>query len=110
MRYLRPTRLCNSHAPEVVALAHALDAYQKPDHEFMKAAFKFAKEKMTLEIHSNKIFPSQMIPAWQSSTTDTNPLLKTWYDALGYFLLEGEGEAYVDGQAQGVLKCCWLNG
>ena len=28
---------------------------------------------------------------------DVDPLLKKWYDSLGYFLLEGEGEAYVDG-------------
>jgi hypothetical protein len=29
---------------------------------------------------------------------DVDPLLKKWYDSLGYFLLEGEGEAYVKGR------------
>jgi hypothetical protein len=27
-----------------------------------------------------------------------DPLLKKWFNALGYFLMEGEGEAYVDGE------------
>ncbi|MBS1250745.1 MAG: hypothetical protein MAG431_02341 [Chloroflexi bacterium] len=129
-RYLRPTRYCNSRAPEVIALAHSLGAYQKSDHEFAKAAFEFAKEKMTLEIHPivsveetlergagtcfqlisvfialcraagiparYKIFPTQMIQTWLESTINVDPLLKKWYESLGYFLLEGEGEALVD--------------
>ena len=49
-RYLRPTRYCNSRAPEVIALANALGAYRKSDLEFAQAAFEFAKEKMVLEI------------------------------------------------------------
>ena len=49
-RYLRPTRTCNCRAPEVVALANQLGAFQKSDREFAEAAFSFAKEKMTLEI------------------------------------------------------------
>ena len=49
-RYLRPTRYCNCRAPEVIALAHELGAYQKSDREFAEAAFQFAKEKTTLEI------------------------------------------------------------
>lgn len=130
-RYLRPTRCCNSHAPDVIALAHELGAYQMTDREFAQAAFNFVKEKTTLEIHPivgveetlrrgtgtcfqlisvfialcravgikarYKIFATEMIPAWQESTIEADPLLKKWYDALGYFLLEGEGEAYVDG-------------
>ncbi len=133
-RYLRPTRYCNPEAPEVVALAHQLGAYQKADRDFVQAAFEFAKEKMTLEIHPivsveetlrrgtgtcfqlisvfialcraagikarYKIFPTEMIPAWQESTINVDPLLKKWHDALGYFLLEGEGEAFVDGEWQ----------
>ena len=133
-RYLRPTRYCNSHSPEVIALAHLLGAYQVPDQEFVQAAFEFAKEKMTLEIHPlvsveetlrrgtgtcfqlitvfialcraagikarYKIFATEMIPAWQESTIEVDPLLKKWYDALGYFLLEGEGEAYVNSSWQ----------
>jgi hypothetical protein len=49
-KYLRPTRGCNPRAPEVVALAHSLGAFQTSDYEFAQAAFGFAKEKMTLEI------------------------------------------------------------
>jgi hypothetical protein len=131
-RYLRPTRYCNSRAPEVVALAHSLGAYQVSDRAFAQAAFAFAKDKMTLEIAPidgvteslqrgtgtcfelisvfialcraagiqarYKIFPSNMIQAWREATIDADPLLQQWYDALGYFLLEGEGEAFIDGQ------------
>lgn len=49
-RYLRPVPYCNCRAPEVVALAHELGAYQKSDLEFARAAFQFAKEMTTLEI------------------------------------------------------------
>jgi hypothetical protein len=131
-RYLRPTRYCNSRAPEVIALAHTLGAYQIPDRAFAQAAFAFAKDKMTLEIAPidgvveslqrgtgtcfelisvfialcraagikarYKIFPSNMIQAWREATIDADPLLQQWYDALGYFLLEGEGEAFIDGR------------
>jgi hypothetical protein len=130
--YLRPTRYCNPRAPEVIALAHALGAYHKPDYEFAQAAFAFAKEKMVLEIcpvdgveetlqrgtgtcfqlisvfialcraggikARYKIFSTQMIQAWRAAMVDVDPLVKKWYDLLGYFLLEGEGEAYVDGR------------
>lgn len=131
-RYLRPTRYCNPRAPEVVALAHSLGAYQKPDLEYAQAAFAFAKEQLTLEIAPidsvesslwrgtgtcfdlisvfialcraagiparYKIFATDMIQNWRNAVIDVDPLLKKWYDSLGYFLLEGEGEAYVDGQ------------
>jgi hypothetical protein len=131
-RYLRPTRYCNSRAPEVVALAHALGAYQLPDHEFAEAAFQFAKEKMFLEIcpvdsveetlqrgtgtcfqlisvfialcraagikARYKIFSTTMIQAWREAVVDVDPLVRKWYNSLGYFLLEGEGEAYVNGR------------
>ena len=39
-----------------------------------------------------------MIQAWRESTVDADPLAKKWYDSLGYFLLEGEGEAFIDGR------------
>lgn len=45
-----------------------------------------------------KIFATHMIDAWREGTIDADPLLKKWYDALGYFLLEGEGEALIDGE------------
>jgi hypothetical protein len=131
-RYLRPTRFCDSRAPEVVALAHALGAYALPDQSFAQAAFSFAKEQLVLEIGPidgvvetlrrgsgtcfqlisvfialcraagiparYKIFATGMIDAWRDGMIDVDPLLKKWYDSLGYFLLEGEGEAYVDGR------------
>jgi hypothetical protein len=49
-RFLRPTRYCDCRAPEIVALAHELGAFQKSDLEFARAAFTFAKENTTLEI------------------------------------------------------------
>lgn len=131
-RYLRPTRFCNARAPEVVALAHALGAYQVTDAEFAQAAFEFAKEKLVLEIAPiagvertlrrgtgtcfelisvfialcraagiparYKLFATNMIEAWRAATIDADPLLQQWYASLGYFLLEGEGEVYIDGQ------------
>jgi hypothetical protein len=131
-RYLRPTRYCNPRAPEVVALAHSLGAYRKPDLQYAQTAFAFAKEQLTLEIAPidsveaslrrgtgtcfdlisvfialcraagiparYKIFAMDMIRNWRNAVIDVDPLLKKWYDSLGYFLLEGEGEAYVDGQ------------
>ncbi len=45
-----------------------------------------------------KIFPSNMIQAWREATIDADPLLQKWYDGLGYFLLEGEGEALIKGR------------
>ncbi|MGC9346797.1 MAG: transglutaminase-like domain-containing protein [Anaerolineae bacterium] len=45
-----------------------------------------------------KIFATNMIDAWREATIDADPLLQKWYDSLGYFLLEGEGEAFVDGR------------
>ena len=131
-KFLRPTKYCNSHAPEVIAIAHSLGAFQKSDREYAESAFEFAKEKLTLEIaplvsveeilHRGtgscfelitvfialcraagikaryKIFATHMIQAWREGTIDADPLLNKWYDSLGYFLLEGEGEAFVDGK------------
>ena len=45
-----------------------------------------------------KIYATEMIQAWRESTVDADPLAKKWYDSLGYFLLEGEGEAFIDGR------------
>jgi hypothetical protein len=130
-KYLRPTRCCNPWAPEVVAMAHALGAYHKPDVDFVQAAFEFAKEKMVLEIcpldgaaqtlrrgtgtcfqlisvfialcraagikARYKMYAINMIQAWREAVIDVDPLVQKWYDSLGYFMIEGEGEAYVDG-------------
>ncbi|HSJ53437.1 MAG TPA: transglutaminase family protein [Anaerolineae bacterium] len=130
-KYLRPTRYCNHRAPEVVALAHALGAYQVSETEFARAAFEFAKEKLVVEIlplddvvetlHRGtgtcfqcisvfialcraagikaryKMFAMNMIQAWEDGI-GVDPLVKKWYDSLGYFMIEGEGEALIDGR------------
>lgn len=130
-KYLRPTLYCNSHAPEVIALAHHLGAYKKTDREFAEAAFEFCKRKLTLEmlpldgvektirrgagtcLHEISVFVAlcraagikaryklyslTVIQAW-ADTLVVDPLIKKWSDAMGYFMLHGEGEAYVDGK------------
>ena len=131
-KYLRPTRYCNPRAPEVIALANELGAYEKSDYEFAEAAFEFVKRNMTLEMipmdgvedtirrgtgtcfHQisvfialcraagirarYKMFAMNMIKAWYDSTVNVDPLVKRWYDSMGYFMIEGEGEAYIDGE------------
>lgn len=129
-RYLRPTLHCNSHAPEVVAMANELGAFEVSDRVFAERAFDFVKGQMTLEmlpmddvsatlrrgtgtcLHEisvlvalcraagikarYKLYAPEMIEAW-SNTFIVNPLMEEWYDAMGYFMLHGEGEVYVDG-------------
>lgn len=45
-----------------------------------------------------KMYAVNMIQAWRETMIDVDPLVKKWYDALGYFMIEGEGEAFVDGR------------
>jgi Transglutaminase-like superfamily len=45
-----------------------------------------------------KIFSTTMIDAWRGATIDADPLLQKWHDSMGYFLMEGEGEVFVDGK------------
>jgi len=45
-----------------------------------------------------KIFAMNMIQAWYDAVVDVDPLIKKWYDSMGYFMLEGEGEALIDGK------------
>ncbi|HDN51282.1 MAG TPA: transglutaminase family protein [Thermoplasmatales archaeon] len=47
-RYLRPTHLCNSHAKEIIALAHELGAYQMDDWDFAENVFTFVKKNIKL--------------------------------------------------------------
>ena len=130
-KFLRPTMYCNSHAPEVVALAHQLGAYQKSDYEFAESAFEFAKRKLTLEmlpldgvkqtlqrgtgtcLHElsvfvalcraagikarYKLYSMTMIEAWSDTLAD-DPMVQKWSDAMGYFMIHGEAEAYIDGE------------
>ena len=44
------------------------------------------------------MYPTNMIETWREAVIDVDPLIKKWYDSLDYFLIEGEGEAYVDGR------------
>jgi len=45
-----------------------------------------------------KIFAMNMIQAWYDMVVEVDPLIKKWYDSMGYFMLEGEGEAFIDGK------------
>ncbi|HEY3420062.1 MAG TPA: transglutaminase domain-containing protein [Methanomassiliicoccales archaeon] len=45
-----------------------------------------------------KIFSMKMIPSWYDVVIQPDPFIKRWYDTLGYFVLEGEGEVFVDGE------------
>jgi hypothetical protein len=130
-KYLRPTFYCNSHAPEVIALANELGAFKKTDREFAEAAFNFAKRKITLEmmpldgvektlrrgcgtcLHEitvfvalcraagikarYKLYSLTMIQAWED-TMIVDPLVKKFQDAMGYFMIHGEGEVFLDGK------------
>jgi hypothetical protein len=130
-RYLRPTLFCDCRAPEIVAMAHALGAYQKSDRGFAEAAFEFAKRKVILEIipmddavstlergtgtclHKislfvalcraagvparYKYFALTILDEWAMPAMEHAPLMKEWSDAMGMFLLHGEGEVFIDG-------------
>ena len=130
-KYLRPTLYCNSHSPEVIALAHELGAYKISDKEFALAAFEFAKRKITLEmmpldgventirrgtgtcLHEitvfvalcraagikarYKLYSLTMIKAWED-TMIVDPMVKKFQDAMGYFMIHGEGEVFLDGK------------
>jgi hypothetical protein len=45
-----------------------------------------------------KMFAMNMIKAWYDAVVDVDPLIKKWYDSMGYFMIEGEGEMYIDGE------------
>ncbi|MBN1281280.1 MAG: transglutaminase family protein [Candidatus Thermoplasmatota archaeon] len=44
-----------------------------------------------------KFFALTMLDNWMAPAMEHAPLMKQWYDAMGYFLLHGEGEAFIDG-------------
>ncbi|HWR63980.1 MAG TPA: transglutaminase family protein [Candidatus Thermoplasmatota archaeon] len=131
-KYLRPTLFCNCQAPEIIALAHQLGAYQKTDREYAEAAFEFAKRKIILEqtplddvtkiLHRGtgtclhkisvfialcraaglparyKFFALTLLDEFVAPSLEHAPLIKQWSDAMGYFLLHGAGEVYLDGK------------
>ncbi|MBN1281283.1 MAG: transglutaminase domain-containing protein [Candidatus Thermoplasmatota archaeon] len=45
-----------------------------------------------------KMFAMNMIKAWYDAMVEADPLVKKWYDSMGYFMIEGEGEAFIDGR------------
>jgi hypothetical protein len=45
-----------------------------------------------------KMFSMTMIQSWREAMVDVDPLVKKWYDSMGHFMVEGEGEAFVDGR------------
>jgi len=45
-----------------------------------------------------KFFALTMLDNWMAPALEHAPLMKQWYDAMGFFLLHGEGEAYIDGK------------
>jgi hypothetical protein len=45
-----------------------------------------------------KMFAMNMIKAWYDAVVDVDPLIKKWYDSMGYFMVEGEGEILIDGK------------
>jgi hypothetical protein len=131
-KYLRPTLFCDCQAPEIIAMAHALGAYQKSDRQFAEAAFEFAKREVILEftplddavptlkrgtgtcLHKislfialcraagiparYKFFSLTMLDTWMAPALEHAPLMRKWYDAMGFFLMHGEGEVFIDGK------------
>ncbi len=47
-RYLRPTHFCDSHAPDIIAMANELGAHELPNREYAEAAFDFVKNNIKL--------------------------------------------------------------
>jgi hypothetical protein len=45
-----------------------------------------------------KVFAMKMIPTWYNVVIQPDPFIKKWYDTLGYFVLEAEGEVLIDGE------------
>jgi hypothetical protein len=45
-----------------------------------------------------KMFAMNMIQAWYDAVIDVDPIVKKWYDSMGYFMIEGEGEVFIDGK------------
>jgi hypothetical protein len=39
-----------------------------------------------------------MIQTWYDAMVGSDQLVKKWYDQMGFFMMEGEGEAFIDGK------------
>ncbi|MFH1101841.1 MAG: transglutaminase family protein [Methanobacteriota archaeon] len=45
-----------------------------------------------------KFFALTMLDTWLQPSLDHAPLMRQWYDAMGFFMLHGEGEVCIDGK------------
>jgi len=45
-----------------------------------------------------KFFALTMLDTWMQPSLEHAPLMKQWYDAMGFFMLHGEGEICIDGK------------
>ena len=45
-----------------------------------------------------KTFAMNMIQTWYDATVGSDQLVKKWYDQMGFFMMEGEGEVLIDGK------------
>jgi hypothetical protein len=45
-----------------------------------------------------KFFSLTMLDTWMGTSMERAPLMKQWYDAMGAFLIHGEGEVYLEGK------------
>lgn len=45
-----------------------------------------------------KLYALTMIQQWYQTFIEADELMKEWYNAMGYFMLHGEGEAFINGK------------
>jgi len=45
-----------------------------------------------------KFYALTILDTWMQSSFERAPLMKQWYDAMGFFMLHGEGEVFIDGK------------
>lgn len=45
-----------------------------------------------------KLYALTMIQQWYQTFIEADELMKEWYNAMGYFMLHGEGEAFINGR------------
>lgn len=45
-----------------------------------------------------KLYALTMIQQWYETFVQPDPLMQEWYNAMGYFMLHGEGEVLIDGK------------
>ena len=99
-------------------MANHLGAFKKSDYEFAETAFEFVKRKIILEmipmddavnvlrrgtgtcLHEISLFIALCRAAGIKARYKLYALtmIQQWYDAMGYFMLHGEGEVYIDGK------------